>query len=113
LVIKKSYYLYQKINKFKTPWVPMNTHGYLNTHWYPHSGYPRGYGAVTSIIFIKQDGNGYYTIRTYGYPLTSLSRCILCSKSIIQSNVYNSIIDTHRLFPSFQRGLPFGRLSSI
>jgi len=22
----------------------MNTHGYLNTRGYPHSGYPRGYG---------------------------------------------------------------------
>jgi len=26
------YSFYQKINKFKNLWVPMNTHGYLNTH---------------------------------------------------------------------------------
>jgi len=50
----------------------MGTHGYLNTRGYPHSGYPRGYGAGTGIIFIKRGGNGYHTIRTYGYPLTSL-----------------------------------------
>ena len=41
----------------------MNADGYLNTRRYPHSGYPRGYGADTNIIFIKR-GDGYHTIRT-------------------------------------------------
>ena len=44
----------------------MNTHGYLNTNGYPHSGYPRGYGAGTGIIFIKRGGHGYHAIRTHG-----------------------------------------------
>jgi len=51
----------------------MGTHEYLNTHRYPHSGYPRGYGADTYIIFIQRGGDGYHTIRTHGYPLTSLA----------------------------------------
>jgi len=50
----------------------MNTHGYLNTCGYSHSGYPRGYGTGTGIIFIKRVRDEYHTIRTQGYPLTSL-----------------------------------------
>jgi len=50
----------------------MGTHEYLNTRGYQHSGYPRGYGAGTGIIFIKRGGHGYLTIRIHGYPLTSL-----------------------------------------
>jgi len=50
----------------------MGTHGYFNSHRYPHSGYPRGYGAGTEMIFIQRGGHGYPTIRTHGYPLTSL-----------------------------------------
>ena len=60
LEIKKSYYLYKKINKFKNPWVPMNTHGYINTRGYSHNGYPRGYGADTGIIFIQRGRVSYY-----------------------------------------------------
>jgi len=41
-------------------WVLMNTHGYLNTRGYPHSGYPRGYGAGTGIIFIQRGRVSYY-----------------------------------------------------
>jgi len=48
----------------------MGTHEYLNTHGYPHSGYPREYGADTGIIFIQRGGDGYHTIRTHEYPLT-------------------------------------------
>ena len=69
MVIKKSYFVVPKVNKLKNPWVPMNTHGYPNTR-----GYPRGYGVDTSIIFIQRDGDGYHTIRTHGYPLTSLGK---------------------------------------
>jgi len=50
-------------------------HGYSwipQYHGYPHSGYPRGYGADTGIIFIQQDGDEYHTIRTHGYPLRAL-----------------------------------------
>jgi len=50
----------------------MNTHGYLNTRGYRHSGYPRGYGAGTDIRFIQRGGDEYHTICTHGYPLTSL-----------------------------------------
>jgi len=50
----------------------MGTHEYLNTCGYPHSGYPRRYGAGTSIIFIKRGRDGYHNICTHGYPLTSL-----------------------------------------
>jgi len=31
VIKKKSYYLYQKINKFKSSWVPMNNHGYWDS----------------------------------------------------------------------------------
>ena len=48
------------------------THGYLNTHGYPWSGYPRGYGEGTYIIFIQRSGDMYHTICTHGYPSTSL-----------------------------------------
>ena len=65
LVIKKKI-LFERKKKFKNPWVPMNTHGYLNTYGYPHSGYSREYGTDTSIIYIQQDGDGYHTIFTYG-----------------------------------------------
>jgi len=54
-------------------------HGYCNTRGYPHSGYPRGYGVDTDIIFIQRDGDEYRTIRTHGYQLTSL----LCSNVIM------------------------------
>ena len=50
----------------------MGTHGYLNTHRYSYSWYPRGYGTGTSIIFIQRGGDEYHIIRTHGYPLTSL-----------------------------------------
>ena len=50
----------------------MGTHVYLNTRKYPHSGYPRGYVAGTSIIFIQRGGDEYHIIRTNGYSLTSL-----------------------------------------
>jgi len=70
LVIKKKLLFVQK--KIENPWVPMNTHGFFNTHGYPHSGYPRGYEAGTGIIFIQRGGLGYHTIRTHGYPFTSL-----------------------------------------
>jgi len=50
----------------------MGSHEYLNTHEYPHSGYPRGYGAGTGIIFIQRGEDGYHTIRTYEFPFTSL-----------------------------------------
>ena len=53
------YYLYQKRYKFKNLWVPMNTHGYLNTRGYPHSGYPRRYRTDTGIIFIQRGGDRY------------------------------------------------------
>ena len=74
LLIKKSYSLFQKLNKFKNSWVPTNTHEYFNTHGYSHNGcgYPCGYGADMSIIFIQRGGHGYRTIRVNGYPLTSL-----------------------------------------
>jgi len=52
----------------------------MGTHEYPwilqymrvylHSGYTRGYGADTCMIFIQQDGHGYHTIRTHEYSLT-------------------------------------------
>ena len=51
----------------------MGTHGYLNTHGYRYSEYPRGYGAGTGIILIQRGGDGYHIIRTHGYPLTSLA----------------------------------------
>ena len=51
----------------------MGTHGYLNTHGYPYSGYPRGYGAGTGIILIQRGGDGYHVIRTYVYLLISLA----------------------------------------
>jgi len=60
--------LYQKINKSKNPWVPMNTHGYLNIRGYLYSGYAQGYEADTSIIFIQRSGNEYHTICIYRYP---------------------------------------------
>jgi len=51
----------------------MGTHEYSWIHQYPHSGYPRGYGASMCIIFIQQGGDGYHTICTHGYPLASLN----------------------------------------
>jgi len=60
----------------------MGTHGYLNTHGYPHSGYPRGYGVGTCIIFIQRGGDEYHTIRTYGYPLTSLTQMLKLSHNV-------------------------------
>jgi len=50
----------------------MGTHGYFNIRGYPHSGYLRGYWADTGIIFIQLGGDEYHSIRTHGYPLTSL-----------------------------------------
>jgi len=55
----------------------MNTHGYFNTHMYPYSGYPRGYGTDTGMIFIQRGRHEYDTIRTNGYPLTSLGKTII------------------------------------
>jgi hypothetical protein len=51
----------------------MGTHGYLNTHGYPYSGYPRAYEAGTGIICIQRGGDMYHIIRTHGYSLTSLA----------------------------------------
>ena len=51
----------------------MGTHGYLNTHGYPYSGYPRAYEAGTGIICIQRGGDMYHIIRTHWYPLTSLA----------------------------------------
>jgi hypothetical protein len=48
----------------------MGAHGYLNTHGYQYSGYPRGYGADMGIIFIQRGGDMYHIIRIHGYPLT-------------------------------------------
>jgi len=50
----------------------MGIHEYLNIHGYSHSGYPQGYEASTSIKFIQRSEDGYNTIRTHGYSLTSL-----------------------------------------
>jgi len=50
----------------------MGTRGYLNTRGYPHNRYPRGYEAYMGIIFIQRTGDGYHTIHTHEYPLTSL-----------------------------------------
>jgi len=50
----------------------MNTYGYLNACGYPHNGYLQGYRADTGIIFIQRKGDGYHTICTHGYLLTSL-----------------------------------------
>ena len=71
----------------------MGTHGYLNTHGYPHSGYPQGYRAGTSIIFIQRDGAGYHTIRTHGYPLTSLLLYVSSRiKHVSMSDMYQTSI---------------------
>jgi len=92
----------------------MGTHGYLNTRGYPHSGYPRGYGAGTGIIFIKRDGEGYHTICTHGYPLTSLvmeadvatvaglvifsARCAFALVTLLQCVIIDSIRNIKPLF---------------
>jgi len=39
---------------------------------YPYSGYLRGYGTCTCIIFIQRIEDEYHTIRTHRYSLTSL-----------------------------------------
>jgi len=38
----------------------------------PQNGYLHGYGEGTGFIFIQRSGHGYHTIRTHGYPFTSL-----------------------------------------
>lgn len=68
----------------------MNTHGYLNIHGYPHSGYPRGYRA-TSIIFIQPDMDGYHTIRIHGYPLTFLS--------MTTKEIFHIVVETFPMHP--------------
>jgi len=44
----------------------------MGTHEYPWILQYPWYGADTGMIFIQRDGHGFHTIRTHGYPLTSL-----------------------------------------
>jgi len=73
----------------------MNTPGYL-TRGYPHSGYPRGYGTDTGIIFIKRGRDVYHTIRTHWCPLTSLSpvcfSSVSCNVESIPLNVLSLLV---------------------
>ena len=72
----------------------MGTHEYLNIHGYPYSGYPRGYGAGTDIIFIPRDGDGYHDIRTYDlHPSVRVITETVRNKTNIHSTLPN---DDHR-----------------
>ena len=77
----------------------MGTHGYLNTHGYPYSEYPRGYGAGTGIIFIQRGGDMYHIICTHGHPLTSLAFVVDHVKRFIyvEAKTQNDINQVERL----------------
>ena len=77
----------------------MGTHGYLNTHGYPYSGYPRGYEAGPGIIFIQRGGDEYHIIRAHGYPLTSRAFVVDHVKRFIyvEAKTQNDINQVERL----------------
>ena len=98
LVIKKKVIICKK-KKIKKS---MGTHGYLNTHGYLYNGYPRGYGADMNIIFIQRDKDGYHTIRTYVYPLTTLynfmvMNTICALEWFIRMILFSCFVNEHKL----------------
>ena len=68
--------MYQKINKFKNSWVPMNTHGYFNTHgtartrvWYLSNGTDTGF-----ILSVPMDTHWHpYSFLLLFFPSSPIS----------------------------------------
>jgi len=58
LLIKKSYSLLQKLNKFKNSWVPTNTHGYFNTTGTHIMGIHEGTGRAWVLYLSNGTGTG-------------------------------------------------------